>query len=128
MTKNEQIETSTAEYYIDADIFFIRAKQDADFTLEAVIEGVDVRKKMQQGKIFPVLMDTRLMFQSAKEANEYGASKDVSELSSAMAILVGTSMSARIIGNFFIKFNKPFVPTKLFNSEEKAIEWLNSFK
>ena len=128
MNKSEVIETTTAKYYIENDILFLRVKKDADFTLEAAIEGVKVRKEIQKGKKFPVLLDTRKMFQVAKEANEYGASKEVSELSSAMAILAGKSMASRIIGNFFIRFNKPFIPTKLFKEEEKAIEWLTSFK
>jgi hypothetical protein len=122
-----KIETATAKYYIENDILFIRAKQDADFTLEAAIEGVEVRKKIQKGIRYPVLLDTRFMFQVAKEANEYGASKKVSELSSAMAILTGNSMAARIIVNFFIKFNKPFIPTKLFKKEENAIKWLKNY-
>ncbi len=127
MMQIEQIETATAKYYIENDILFLRVKKDADFTLEAAIEGVKVRKEIQKGKKFPVLLDTRQMFQVSKEANEYGASKEVSELSLAMAILTGNSMAARIIGNFFIKFNKPFIPTKLFKKEENAVKWLKNY-
>lgn len=123
-----RIETSTASYYIDNDILCVRAKLDADFTLAAAIEGVNARKKIQEGKKYPVLIDTRLMFHVSKEARAYGATKEVSEISSALAILAGTSLATAIVGNFFIKFNKPFVPTKMFKEENSAIEWLNTFK
>ncbi|MBL4593591.1 MAG: hypothetical protein JKX68_07230, partial [Flavobacteriales bacterium] len=54
--------------------------------------------------------------------------KEVVDMSIAMAILAGTSLPATIIGNFFIKFNKPAVPTKLFKSEEKALAWLETHR
>ena len=45
---------------------------------------------------------------------------------SALALLVGSPLS-RAIGNFFIGFNKPAVPTRLFSSEVDAIPWLGGF-
>ncbi len=128
MSVSKKIETSTATFYVENDILFMRAKEDADFTLEASIEGIEVRKKLQQNKKMLVLIDTRNVFQVSKEAREYGASKEVSDLSTAMAILAGTSLATTLIGNFFINFNKPFSPTKMFKKEENAIKWLNSFR
>jgi hypothetical protein len=40
-----------------------------------------------------------------------------------MAILVN-SLAYRILANFFIRFDKPPVPTKLFSSRKEAIVWL----
>jgi hypothetical protein len=40
-----------------------------------------------------------------------------------MAILVN-SLAYRILANFFIRFDKPPVPTKMFNSRKEAIDWL----
>jgi len=124
----DKIETSTATYYIEDDILFMRKKQDADLTLEASVEGVEIRKKLQNGKPMLTVIDTRKVFQVSREAREYGARKEVEELSIAMAIIPGTSLAATIVGNFFIKFNKPTVPTRIFKSEEKALEWLKSYK
>ena len=45
----EMLETSTADYYIENKILYMRAEEDADFTLEATIEGGEARKKMQRG-------------------------------------------------------------------------------
>lgn len=41
--------------------------------------------------------------------------------------LVSKSLALRIIGNFYIKINKPIRPTRLFNDVESAIIWLNTF-
>jgi len=120
-------ETNEAELFIEDDILFMRAKQDADFDLEATIELVGVRKEIKSDKKMKVLLDTRKMFHISKESREYGAKKEVSGLSSAMAILAGKSLAAILVGNFFIRFNKPVTPTKIFKREEKALEWLATF-
>ena len=80
----------------------MRTKQDASIGLEEAREGVEARK--------------------------YGAKKEVVDLSIALTILAGTSLPATIIGNFFIKFNRPSIPTKMFKKEENALKWLNSFR
>jgi len=120
-------DTAIAELFVENDILFMRAKQDADFDLAATIELVSIRKELKRDKKMKVLMDTRNMFQVSKESREYGAKKEVSGLSSAMAILAGKSLTATLIGNFFIRYNKPAVPTKMFKKEENALKWLNSF-
>mgnify|MGYP005992613613 CR=1 FL=1 len=124
----EKVETSAAEYFIEDSILYMRAKKDANFTLEVTMEGIEARKKLQNGRKFPVLIDMRLAFGVSVEAREYSARDETTELYLAMAILSGKSLPARMMGNFFIKFNKPNIPLKLFSSEGKAIEWLKSFK
>ncbi|MDF1673681.1 MAG: hypothetical protein P1U41_09255 [Vicingaceae bacterium] len=128
MSKIEKIETSAASYYIENNILFMRAKQDANFTLEVTIEGIEGRKKMQAGKKLPALIDMRLMSEVSEEAKEYSAREEVTDLYIAMAILTGKSLAANIVGNFFINFNKPNIPTKLFKSESKALAWLETFR
>ena len=38
------------------------------------------------------------------------------------------SLAHKLIGNFYIKHNKPSVPTKIFPTKEEAIAWLKTFK
>ncbi len=38
------------------------------------------------------------------------------------------SLAQRLLASFFIKIDKPKIPTKFFNKREDAIEWLLSFK
>ena len=44
----------------------------------------------------------------------------------AEAIVV-KSTSLKLLVNAYISFNKPNRPVKMFDSEVKAIEWLNQF-
>jgi hypothetical protein len=36
------------------------------------------------------------------------------------------SLATRLTGNFFIRFHKPVNPTRLFNDEKKAFDWLRA--
>ncbi|MGZ4078580.1 MAG: DUF7793 family protein, partial [Bacteroidia bacterium] len=51
------------------------------------------------------------------------ASKEYTDKRFAIAF-VTTSLANKIVGNFFIKFNKPASATKLFSDEETALEWI----
>jgi hypothetical protein len=128
MGSTKKIETSTIVLEIKEDIIYIIIKENADIDSQAIIEAVEARKKLQENKPFLAFVDNREMWQLTKEANDYSVSKEVGELSIAMAVLSDSSLPRRLIANFFIRINKSHCPTKLFNSEEKAIEWLNTFK
>lgn len=59
----------------------------------------------------------------SKEAREYTASREVSAVLKADAFVI-KGLALRIIGNGYLKINKPRRPTRLFNSKEEAIDWL----
>jgi hypothetical protein len=57
-------------------------------------------------------------------AREYSANHhSIKNYRIALAIIVD-NLAHRLVGNFFIKFNKPKSPAKLFTSKDEAIEWL----
>lgn len=59
-----------------------------------------------------------------EEAKKYSASEESQIYTKANAIVIN-SFAAKLGANFFIKFNKPTRPTRVFNSVEEAIEWLH---
>lgn len=61
-----------------------------------------------------------------KEARKFSASEAAGKYTIADAIVV-KSTALRLLVNAYISFNKPYRPTKMFDSEEKAVEWLKSF-
>ena len=128
MSEIDHIETATAQYYIEDDILYVVFKEDADVDIEASKEGIIARKKLQQGKPMLVLVDTSKVWQITKESRAYSAREEVDAMNKAMAIVTKGSFVAKTAGNFFIKFNKPKTPTRLFTTTEKAVAWLNSFK
>ena len=127
MLTKDKIETNTAIYYIQDGILIMRTKKDADMNLEAAKEGIAARKKLQGDKKALILVDNRNAWQVSNEAREYAAQKEIDSMNIAMAILAD-SITTRMIGNFYINFNKPKTPTKMFKSEAKALEWLETFR
>ena len=89
-------------------------------------DGYDMRSvfvSLSDGSTFAVLTDASNFFSTTSELRQLLASKEFTDLRFATAI-VTQSIANKIIGNFFIKVNKPASPTKLFSSEELALEWL----
>lgn len=89
-------------------------------------ENIEAIKKITNGKRVPVMVDIRPAKGSTKQARAYLASEEVGQVQSACALIIGSSLS-QLIGNFFLGLNKTKFPVKLFNDEEKAVEWLKTF-
>lgn len=91
-----------------------------------VNDGYEMRKiflSFSKGNKFAVLTDATNFFSTTGELRQLLASAEFTNLRFATAI-VTQSMASKIIGNFFIKVNKPATPTKLFSTEELALDWL----
>jgi hypothetical protein len=87
---------------------------------------VDAIEKIGEGKIYPLLIVTGEYTLPTPEARAYIATSESDPFASAEAYVV-KSLSQKLVGNVFLSFNKPARPTKIFNSEEKALEWLKGF-
>ena len=61
-----------------------------------------------------------------KEARDFSASPEGLEYSLAEAYVLN-SLAHKILANFYIKFNKPKVPTQFFTTKEEATVWLLTF-
>jgi len=73
-----------------------------------------------------MLVDMSNLRSITRDARQYFAGAETAELVTAGAMLV-TSPLARVVGNFFIGFNKTASPIRLFTSEHEALEWLAGF-
>ena len=60
------------------------------------------------------------------EVRNYWAQKDTNPYSKAESFITN-NLAQKIIGNFYMKIQKPTRPTKLFTNEKDAIEWLKTF-
>ena len=73
------------------------------------------------------IIDTTSLFDSSPEARNFYAESDYAKHRYADAFIVN-SLPMRLLVNFFIAFNKPKIPSKMFNNEENALNWINSYK
>lgn len=84
---------------------------------DALIELIGKEQK------YPLLIDADAFINVTPEAR-----KLVRELESIVPIsaraMIITSLGQRILVSFYIKIQKPLVPTKIFNNYEDGIQWL----
>jgi len=66
------------------------------------------------------LSDISQLKSTDRDARDYLAKHGIA----AGAALLTYSPISKLVGNLFLKFNKPKFPTRLFTSEEKALAWL----
>src|ERR1700741_57484 len=97
-------------------------------TLQAsdVWESRDMSVNHNPGKKFYVLFEGEENADVSADARRAGASQEYTKHVAALA-LYSQKLHEKIIGNLFLKINKPLVPTKFFDDREKAIEWLKAF-
>lgn len=84
------------------------------------------RLEIQNGKLYPILSNIRLVKNSTKEARDFLASEAGCEGVLAAAVLTDSPVG-NMIGNFFINVSKPLRPTKMFTKEAEAKKWLTQY-
>lgn len=73
-----------------------------------------------------VLADIKNVSQTDREARNFAKKTIMIKHTKALALIVGGPIS-KVLGNFFIGFNKGAFPVKLFTNGEEAKTWLRSF-
>lgn len=108
----------------DDGIVVVRLREGAEVDVDGLKENFGVTFQMTEGRKSPVLIDSRTLFTTTLEARTYSAAH-AKNFRVAQAILID-SLAMRIMANFYVNFNKPGVPTKLFTSFDEAVKWLMS--
>ncbi len=81
-----------------------------------------VRKIGGQEK-YPNLITVGKYTSVTKAARDFAASGEANVFTIADAYVLH-SFHQKILGNFFMTFNKPKVPVKFFDDEKEAVQWL----
>lgn len=107
------------------DDLLIEFKVKKNMTLQEkdVWESRDLSVNYMPNKKFSVLMEAEENFDVSGDGRRAGASQEYSKHVAALA-LCSNKLHETIIGNLFLKINKPIVPTKFFDDRNKALQWL----
>lgn len=108
----------------DDNIIQIVFKDGFYCELEDAVELVEKIKELSNGeklRLLAIYADDNLF---SKETRAFIAKHQFTKADA----LVGSSLAIKLIGNFYLKMNKPVRPTKLFNEIDVAVNWLNEFK
>ncbi len=110
----------------DDRIIHIHLKAHAEIELSDAILIVEAMGKLGGGKKFPVLIDAGEFTSVDKEVRIFSASAESNIYTLADAIAY-YSLAQKLVADFYVKHNKPAVPTQVFSDKDKAIQWLKTF-
>ena len=110
---------------LEPGYYEIFVNENVEFSVDDFQQLLESQKKLG-GKQLPVLIicsnhvstDIELLKSLSKNANNPFTKADA---------FVITSMAQRILGNFYVKINKPERPTQLFSDKSEALGWLKQF-
>jgi hypothetical protein len=97
-----------------------------NYTRQNIIDINRAQGKICAGKKRPLLTIAAPYGNIDGDAREYMASPEATMYSSAEAFVI-TSLGHKILANFYLKVNKPGVPTRFFNDIRLAEEWLKAY-
>lgn len=104
----------------------IDTKTTEEYSVEDAKEVTTIIQKIGKGKKFPVLMIVKNYMDVDKETRKFYGSKEATINKIAEAFVINSS-ALKIIANFYIRIEKPNIPSKIFTNTEDAITWLKTF-
>ena len=117
----------TTHVLIESGIIKITVKENETIEEKDVADMHKVNLQLSEGKNFGVLLNAvSNFFTVSPKSRELLASKEYCKSRLATAFVLN-SLAIKLMGNFFITFNNPSSPTKLFNNEKEALIWLRKF-
>jgi hypothetical protein len=107
-------------------IAYFYLKNNVEITVELQNEFIILYNNLSDVMNYPIVYEFGENCNITKEARENGILIEGLSPISATAIIASNSIY-QLIGNFYIKFNKPKKPYKVFRKMEDAINWLTPF-
>jgi hypothetical protein len=87
---------------------------------------VDIFIELTEGKKVPMLFDAMDGVTITREARDNATKLEPKAPSLATAV-IADNLAYRMIANFYLRFNKPRLPYRVFSDKDKALLWLKSF-
>jgi len=111
------------------DDLLIEFKVKKNVTLQEsdIWESRELSVSYMPNKKFLVLFESEEYADYSGDARRAGASAEYAKHVAAVA-LYSKKLHEKIIGNLYLKVNRPIVPTQFFDDRDKAIEWLKGFQ
>ena len=121
---------------ITFDVFTLRFRKDGilhihisdshEYTVEKIKNVMPIIGKMVDYKKVPLLITRDDAALPSLETRTYWALPDSCPYSLADGYIIKT-LALKLIGNFYLKINKPSRPSRMFYTEEEALPWLRTF-
>lgn len=116
---------STAWFIYDGHgIVTIILKDDRELTVQDVIDHRAIASQLVNGKPHCVLAIPGKHTQATDDARQFAAENRAAQRIAEAVVI--RSLSVRLMANFYLKFQKPFTPTRIFTTQDEAMKWLQS--
>jgi len=120
-------ETKTARIALnDQGLLIVRIKDGAYQSLADAKVNLAVAVSETRGERRPLLIDIRKAQPLEADARHHYSGQTLVERFSALALLIEGSPFGRMMGNVYLRIERPGIPTQLFSDEGRALEWLSA--
>jgi len=119
----KEIMTDFGKLIFKDEILYVSFISDFEIT-PAIIKYIHKKgAEHYQDAAYAIIADLRNNSSSSPEARQYGANNTYMHQHIAYG-LVAKSLAEKLLVNFFIRFNKPQVPSRLFASMQSCENWI----
>lgn len=103
-------------------IFHAIIKKGEKITLEMTEKGYEFLNRNGGGRFYNIY-EFASFAEMDPEVREWCANTSGNNYTFVDAIVI-SNFAQKLVADFYLKFNKPPMPTKIFKSREKALEWI----
>lgn len=121
------LSTNLADYEYENDILVVSPRSGLVLEKEDMVTMLNEAVAFTEGKKYYALIDTSNHVETTVEGRNYYSNSELSKYRFVDAFVV-TSLPIKLVVNFYIRFNKPLIPSKMFNSRVEAMNWLLELK
>jgi hypothetical protein len=120
-------DTNLAYFEFEGGVLYARPHAGIFLDVEEMKKMLESAVTFTEYNQYYAIIDTTNDSDSTKDAREYYSNNEFNKYRLADAFIV-KSLPLRMVINFFIRMNKPKVPTKMFTTKEQAIDWISELK
>jgi hypothetical protein len=103
-------------------IFHVIIKKKEKITIKMTEKGYDFLNRNGGGRFYNIY-EFSSFSEMDPEVREWCATTSGNNYTYVDAIVI-SNFAQKLIADFYLKFNKPPMPTKIFKSKEKALDWI----
>lgn len=111
--------------YIEEGYYELLINDNVEIFIEDIVLIVNSQKQLNGSKL-PMLISGGQYSTTNTEALKYMSFNENMPYSKCAAFIV-SSISQKLLGNFYLKIYKPQRPTKFFKNKNEAISWLKQY-
>ena len=126
MNSSKYIVLKKFQFKIQNNLYYeVDINNNVDFNVEDLKLLVEAQKENFRLEL-PVLVLCKEFTNTNFELMSFVSKNKNNPYSKADAFVI-YSLAQKILGNFYLRINKPERPTQFFNSKEEALKWLKQY-